>query len=157
MKNFIGIKRISDKKMLEKVTKVKSLSTLKNELQKTFNTFIRMRDTRYDKGQAFFVCISCGEPKGLDQMNAGHLYPVGSNEAIRYDEDNAWGQCIACNLHKHGNQLAYYKNLVRKIGQERVDRLEFKRQSLAKLARFEVEHLIEVYKGKIEELKKQAK
>lgn len=154
MKNFIGIRKTSNAKAMEKITKIKSLSTLKADLQKVFNTFIRLRDTRYSNGQAFFVCISCGEPKGLDQMNAGHLYPVGSNEAIRYDEDNAWGQCIGCNLHKHGNQLAYYKNLVRKIGQSRVDLLEVKRKSLSKMARFEVEHLIAEYKAKIEKMKK---
>lgn len=154
MKNFIGIRRVSAKKAMEKVTKEKSLSTLKADLQKLFNTFIRLRDTRYSNGQPFFICISCGEPKGLDQMNAGHLYPVGSNESVRYDEDNCAGQCIACNLHKHGNQLAYYKNLVRRIGQSRVDLLDIKRQSLSKMARFEVEMLIEEYKQKIAKLKK---
>lgn len=152
--NFIGYRKQSNKKAMEKFTKVKSLSTLKSDLQKLFNTFIRVRDTKHSNGQAFFLCISCGEPKGLDQMNAGHLYPVGSNEAIRFDEDNAWGQCIACNMHKHGNQLAYYKNLVTKIGQQRVDRLDFKRNSLSKLARHEVEYLIAEYKSKIEALKK---
>lgn len=154
MKNFIGIKRISDKKAMEKVLKVKSLSTLKADLQKLFNTFIRLRDTKRSNGQDFFICISCGDPKGLDQMNAGHLYPVGSNESIRYDEDNCHGQCIACNLHKHGNQLAYYKNLVHRIGQSKVDMLDIKRNSLSKLARFEVEILIEEYKQKIAKLRK---
>lgn len=86
-------------------------------------------------------------------MNAGHLYPVGSNDVIRYDEDNCHGQCIACNLHKHGNQLEFYKRLIQKIGEERIERLEIRRHNLSKMARFEIELLINEYKNKIQKLK----
>lgn len=154
MNNFIGIKRIGqNKKAMEKLLKVKSLSSLKGELQKVFNEFIRHRDTIKENGKSFFICISCGEPKDLSHMNAGHLYPVGSNDVIRYDEDNCWGQCIACNLHKHGNQLEFYKRLIAKIGKERVERLEIRRHNLSKMARFEVELLIEQYREKVKLLK----
>ena len=158
MRNYIGPKSlkagIKNKAKIEKLLKVKSLSTLKKELQEVFNLYIRLRDTRYDKQTPYFICISCSDPKTLDQMNAGHLYPVGSNESIRFDEDNTNGQCIACNLHKHGNQLAYYKNLIKKIGIKRVEMLDIKRHNLSKLARFEVELLITHYKQKVEQLRK---
>lgn len=156
MKNFIGFRKPGqNKKQVEKLLKKKSLATLKGELQKVFNTYIRLRDTKYDKGTPYFICISCNQPKGLDQMNAGHFWPVGGHEAVRYDEDNVHGQCIYCNNFKAGSLVAdpYTKNLINKIGRARFDNLSSKRFNKSKLFAFEVEFLIQHYKEKIEELK----
>jgi NAD-dependent dihydropyrimidine dehydrogenase PreA subunit len=154
MKTYIGPKSLNYKKQVEKALKKKSISTLKSELQKIFNTYIRLRDTQYDKGQAFFVCISCGEKKTTDQMHAGHYWPVGGNEAVRFDEDNCHGQCIACNYHKHGNEKGYRPRLIKKIGQSRFDMLEIKRLNRSKMMAFELEYLIEDYKTKVNGLTK---
>lgn len=157
MKNFIGFRKPGqNKKQVEKLLNKKSLATLKGDLQKVFNTYIRLRDTKYDKGTPYFICISCNQPKGLDQMNAGHFWPVGGHEAVRYDEDNVHGQCIHCNNFKAGSLVAdpYTKNLINKIGRERFDNLSSKRFNKSKLFAFEVEFLIQHYKEKIEELKK---
>ena len=161
MNNYIGPKHLKatlkNKERIEKLMNKKSLSTLKKELQEVFNTFIRLRDTQYSNGTAFFVCISCDKPKDLSQMNAGHFHPVGSNESIRYDEDNTHGQCIGCNLHKHGNPREYERNLIKRIGKERFDLLEIKRHNLSKMMSFECEYLIQEYKDKIEQLKAKRK
>lgn len=154
MKNFIGIKRVSDKKALEKLTKAKSLSSLLSDLQKVFNEFIRLRDTKYDKGQAFFICISCQQPKGLDQMHAGHYFSVGGHPSTRFDEDNTHGQCSHCNYFHHGNLAAYKENLIKKIGPDRFRILEIRSQNRSKLMPFEVNLLIDLYKQNIEKLKK---
>ena len=155
MKNFIGIKKIgANKKALEKLTKQKSLSTLKGELQKVFNEYIRRRDTLYDKGKAYFDCISCSYPKDLDEMHAGHFFSVGGHEAVRFDEDNVHGQCRRCNYFLSGNPLPYKVNLIKKIGEASFKRLELRSHNLSKMARFEVELLIQQYKDKIEYLKK---
>lgn len=157
MKNYIGPRSFKinakNKAKVEKMLNKKTLPTLKKELQEVFNLFIRLRDTQYDKGQAFFICISCNQPKGLDQMNAGHFHPVGGNEAVRYDEDNVHGQCIYCNNFKHGNEKLYERNLIKKIGQKAFDNLEIRRHNRSKLMPFEVEYLISDYKKKVEELK----
>lgn len=155
MKNFIGIRKTSNKKALEKLTKQKSLSTLLSDLQKVFNEFIRLRDTKYDKGQAFFICISCNQPKGLDQMHCGHYFSVGGHPAVRFDEDNGHGQCAHCNYFQHGNLVAYKENLIKKIGPERFRILEIRSQNRSKLMAFEVNLLIDLYKQNIEKLKKQ--
>lgn len=152
--SFIGIRKISNKKALEKLTKQKSLSTLLNDLQKVFNTYIRERDTKYDKGQAFFVCISCQQPKDLSHMHAGHFFSQGGHPATRFDEDNVYGQCDRCNYFYSGNLLAYKENLIKKIGAERFGRLEIRSQNRSKMMVFEVNLLIGEYKKKIEELKK---
>lgn len=153
-KNYIGPKSLNYAKKVEKALKKKSLSTLKGELQDLFNKFIRLRDTKYDKGTQYFVCISCNHPKPLTEMNAGHYWPVGGNESVRYDEDNVHGQCIHCNHFKHGNEKEYRPNLIKKIGQSKFDLLEIKRNNKSKMMSFEVEYLINEYKEKIKQLKK---
>lgn len=154
-KNFIGFyKAGKDRKKIEKLlNKKKSVATLTADLQKIFNTYIRLRDTKQDKGTPYFICISCGKPKPLDQMNAGHFFAVGNHPALRFDEDNCHGQCITCNYHLHGNLVRYQANLIIKIGQERFNALDLRTNNRMKLMAFELELLIERYKKKIEDLK----
>lgn len=154
MKNFIGIRRTSNKKALEKLTKQKSLSTLLGDLQKVFNEFIRIRDTKYSNRQAYFTCIACGQAKDLSEMHAGHYFSVGAHPAVRFDEDNVHGECRACNYFQHGNLVKYKDNLIKKIGPERFRILEIRSQNRSKLVAWEVNMLIEEYKEKIEQLKK---
>lgn len=155
MKTYIGPKDSNYRKKVDKIlSNKKSASTLKLELQKVFNEYIRLRDTRYENGKAYFVCISCNDPKSIEQMHAGHYWPVGGNEAVRFDEDNCHGQCIACNYHKHGNLVQYTPNIYKKIGSERFQALSFKRLNKSKMMAFEIELLIEVYKDKVKQLKK---
>lgn len=155
-KNFIGFRRPGqNKKQVEKLLNKKSLATLKNDLQIVFNTYIRLRDTLYDKGTPYFICISCGEPKGLDQMNAGHYWPVGGHEAVRYDEDNVHGQCIYCNNFASGGKvtMVYAGRLLRKIGKQKFEALALRRFNRSKMMAFEVDLLIDQYKEKIKKLK----
>lgn len=156
MAQFIGIKRIGqNKKALEKLAGKKSIATLKKELQEVFNLYIRLRDTKNDKGQPYFICISCNQPKGLDQMNAGHFWPVGGHEAVRYDEDNVHGQCIYCNNFASNGlvTLNYEKNLQKKIGSGRFLTLANRRFNKSKMMAFEIEYLISEYKEKVKLLK----
>lgn len=154
MKNFIGITKIGqNKKAMEKLLKQKSLSSLKGELQKIFNEFIRIRDTQTNQGTKFFICISCQAPKGLEEMHAGHCFPVGGHEAVRFDEDNVHGQCRYCNFYQHGAPELYKYNLVKKIGQAAFNKLELRSHNLSKMDRFEVEYLIKHYQDKVKKLK----
>lgn len=139
---------------MEKLLKVKSLSTLKNDLTKIFNEFIRLRDTQIGQGTKFFICISCNLPKGLDQMHAGHFLSAGEHESIRWDEHNVNGQCMYCNYYKHGSPVKYRANLVRKIGAKAVEALELKCHNRSKMNRFEVELLIQQYTEKVKQLKR---
>ena len=43
---------------------------------------------------------------------------------LRFTEDNVHKQCQPCNTHLSGNLLCYRINLIKKIGQARVDVLE---------------------------------
>jgi hypothetical protein len=82
-------------------------------------------------------------------MNAGHFYSAGQFSAIRWDEDNVHGQCIACNNFKHGNLLAYREGLLAKIGEKRLQRLEIRRHNESKLDRGTLLILIDKYKNQL--------
>lgn len=83
--------------------KYKSLQQLKNDAQKVFNEYIRLRDNNKP-------CVSCGEFKVLQ---AGHFYPVGSYDGLRFNEDNCFGECEQCNCFE-SNHLDNYKKMLEK-------------------------------------------
>jgi len=87
------------------------------EAQAIFNSFIRERD----KSEP---CISCGTQKTSIQYHAGHYRTVGAHPELRFNELNCHKQCSACNNHKSGNIVEYRINLVKKIGQENIEKLE---------------------------------
>jgi hypothetical protein len=70
------------------------------ELQVIVNKYVRLRDK--DKG-----CISCGTPL-LGKYDAGHYYSAGGNPELRFNTDNIHGQCVYCNQHRHGTDMAHY-------------------------------------------------
>ena len=90
----------------------KSVSQLKAIAVRHFHKFIRTRDKD-------LPCISCGR---YTKLQAGHFYSA-SNSSVRFNEDNVNGQCIQCNHFLSGNLLPYRQNLIKKIGQERVDKI----------------------------------
>jgi hypothetical protein len=150
------VKKVKVKKVTEKLKKQmngKSLPKLKKELQEIFNKFIRLRDQK----NGVFKCISCGEFKQVDQMNAGHYHCVGNNEAVRYNEFNVNGQCVKCNLHEHANLLGYQQGLIKKYGKKVVELLEIQRHNKSKMGKFEHELLIKDYKAKVKALERKHK
>jgi len=126
-----------------KVKKEKTLPELKKELDTVFNKFIRQRDAPL----YFFRCISCGNRKSIKQLNAGHYFSAGHNEAVRWNEQNVNGQCIRCNKYLHGNLEEYRKGMIKKYGQKVLDDLEIQRHNKSKMMKFEIQFLIHKYKA----------
>jgi len=108
-----------------------------NLLQRTFNAYIRRRDK--DR-----KCISCGTYNG--KMNAGHYMSVGSTPELRFNEDNVHKQCERCNSYFSGNLVNYRRELINRIGVERVEFLERKDHKPLKLTIDEIKKLIKKYK-----------
>lgn len=102
--------------------KTKKLGKLIEEAQKLVNAYVRQRDAINEDGD--FICISCGQLKPKSQCNAGHFFSRGNFGSVRFDLDNIHSQCIRCNMHLHGNLIAYRENLIKKIGAERFAQLE---------------------------------
>lgn len=68
-------------------------------------------------------CISCGTTHAA-QWDAGHYVSVGSDSSLRYDFSNIHKQCSVCNQHLSANLIRYRQNLLLKIGEPEVLRLE---------------------------------
>lgn len=72
---------------------------------------------------AGYGCVSCGT-KVAFAWHAGHYRTTAAAPQLRFNPDNIWLQCSACNVHKSGNIEAYRAALVELIGEEKVQALE---------------------------------
>jgi len=116
---------------------LKNTSDYRNDLQKVFNHWVRLRDKNDG-------CISCGKPF-RSKYDAGHYFSVGSYPNLRYHIQNCHGQCVHCNHEKGGNLVEYRPRLIAKIGQEKFDELESIRNQPLKLTTPEIIELIQTY------------
>ena len=111
--------------------------------QTVFNTYIRTRDKE-------LPCVSCGK-NNEKQFHAGHYRSVGSCPELRFSELNVWRQCATCNTYLHGNLIEYRKELINRIGVDRVEWLEGAQPS-NKLMIPEIKSKIVEYKLKLKSL-----
>ena len=97
--------------------KLNDKKTQRNLAQKYFNRFIRLRDAQEP-------CISCGTTADVIYA-AGHYRTRGSSPHLAFDEDNVHKQCNKrCNLELSGNIGEFRIGLIKKIGIDRVERIE---------------------------------
>lgn len=133
--------------MRRETYKKKTLPKLKAIAQKYFNKWIRERDLDHS---GYFECISCGQWKPGDEMDAGHFIPVGSCDPLRFNEDNVHGQCRRCNRFEYGNQYAYGERLKKKIGERPfkvlLEARDFWKRNTKKWTKDELIDIIEKYK-----------
>ncbi len=127
----------------EKLKSLKTRSEWLKDAQRVFNQYIRMRDEK-------LPCVSCGRFH-QGQWHAGHYLSVGAHPELRFEPLNVWRQCQPCNAHLSGNQINYRKELINRIGAEKVEWLEGKHEPL-KLTIPEIQALIAEYKAKIKQL-----
>ena len=96
--------------------KYKKYSTpdLRKKAGLAFRKFIRERD----KGEK---CISCDS---YNTSDASHYFSAGHYPGLEFNEDNCHSACRKCNYFLSGNLLPYRDGLIKKIGEERVFKLE---------------------------------
>ena len=85
-------------------------SELKTMAINVFHRFIRERD----KGKN---CITC---PSTFKLQAGHFYSGNKYNHMRFLEDNVHGQCLNCNYYDPDFLPRYRKNLIKRIGPQRV-------------------------------------
>lgn len=140
------IKKAREKKEAKKEKRVKliELPKLVKQTQEVFNRYIRLRD-------AGKPCISCG---GYHTLQAGHYIAVGQSSYLRFNENNAAGQCGGCNGPKYGNPIPYRIELRKRIGDLALEQLErdFLENKRHKWTRADLEGIKEKYLQKIQEL-----
>jgi hypothetical protein len=110
----------NSKKEVDKRFKVmksdsRSLIELRNLARVNFQIYIRQRDKD-------LPCISCN--KSDAKWDAGHYLKAEIYTKLIFNEDNVHKQCSYCNLQLAGNLIEYRKNLVKRIGINKVQELE---------------------------------
>lgn len=97
--------------------RLKTLSARRKEAQAAFNEYVRMRD--FNK-----PCVSCGQSPYQGQRHASHYRSRGAASHLAFNLYNVHASCAQCNSSKSGNIIPYRVELIRRIGQERVEALE---------------------------------
>ncbi len=127
--------------------KKKTLKYWKNKIDKPFHEYIRRRDV--DNNTGYCNCISCDKKVHFTETDAGHF--ISRQHLItRYDERNVHAQCRKCNRFEYGRQYEYSLAL----GSELSDELLHKSRSILKMSDQEWQELFELFKNKLEALKK---
>ena len=129
--------------------KQRSFKTLKNSLDIVFALFIRKRDTIPYGSTRIGKCISCGVVMFYEKGDCGHFINR-RHMSLRWNEKNSNFQCRCCNRFDEGNNIGYISGMIRKYGQGIIDELTLKKNTISKLACFELEQLINYYKNETE-------
>lgn len=121
--NRINKSKAYDKKTRELKEKIKTRGDYASEAQTAINRYVRARDYQDN-------CISCGRNHS-GRYDAGHYQTVGAFPELRFNLWNIHKQCHwNCNINRSGNQIAYRKRLIKKIGVDKVEWLEGKHEPL---------------------------
>ena len=100
-------------KTIQKYSKY-STPKLRLMASKRFRAWIRRRD----EGKP---CISCGS---FNTSDASHYYSAGHYPELEHEPDNCHLACKKCNMFLSGNLIEYRKGLLKRIGLERLQRLD---------------------------------
>lgn len=115
------IKKAVRKETKERKEKLKTRSQWQKEAQKAFNGYIRGRDREKP-------CVSCGALQGVvvrgGAFDAGHYRSRGSAPHLAFHTHNCHAQCVKCNRFLGGNIVEYRKELITRIGIEKLEMLE---------------------------------
>ena len=110
------------KKVPKKPTRKKK-AIPKSIREQTLAAFQKVRKMEEANGDGMVRCISCGKLMHWKESQGGHYIPRAVR-ATEIDPDNVWPQCPRCNGVLYGNLTDYRYRLVKRIGEERVQRLE---------------------------------
>lgn len=100
--------------------KLKSATDWNKEAQTAINKYVRIRDLNKP-------CVSCGCSLSVSYggtTDCGHYRSRGSASHLRFNLFNMASQCSRCNRYLSGNIVEYRKELINRIGIERVELLE---------------------------------
>lgn len=107
-----------------KTNKPKRKPIPKNIRDRCLTSFQKLRRIEEANDSGHVTCISCGKLMDWREAQGGH-YISRSNRATELEHDNVWPQCPQCNGYLHGNVINYRIRLVRRIGEDRVKRIEY--------------------------------
>lgn len=95
-------------------------SDLIKVLDREYSLYVRLRDTDYE---GICICATCGKREAWKKITLGH-YVSRSHHSVRFDARNTACQCVSCNSFKGGEQFLMRKYLVKKYGEEEIEKME---------------------------------
>ena len=138
------------------VTKHKTVSQLKKDLDKVFSRYIRYRDGKKiddpENGETYWytLCITSGEWMPFKKAQAGHFMSRRFN-STRYNEENVNGQSYRDNVLFYGEQYKYAKALDLKYGEGTAQKLQELAKETKQFKATELEEMIDYYKERVRE------
>jgi DNA-directed RNA polymerase subunit N (RpoN/RPB10) len=102
------------------------------------------------------VCFTCGrEVDNLNgELHASHFQLDSANgNSTSFDEVNVQACCRHCNRYLHGNLGNFAINLIKKYGQDEIDRLQSLKLISKKWSLEELKEIHDTYKKKLKMLK----
>jgi len=115
-------KREKGKKEMTKFKIENKRAKAKKQAWAYFSEFIRLRDS---DEEFYCKCISCSDRRHYkDFIDAGHFIPKSTGEYFYFNELNVHAQCRKCNGFNGGKRVEYRKELIKKIGKDKVEELE---------------------------------
>jgi hypothetical protein len=131
----------------------KSSDPKKETAWKNFARYIKLRDAVRSTGDVFYAkCVTCGEIKPIEDMDAGHGIP-GRMNSVLFNEDLVNAQCRKCNRGGGGELQMYKRVLIERHGQDKWDYWQSTKNSSVKYTQFDFEEISKKYLRKIKELK----
>lgn len=124
--------------------KVKKKPDLKAKLDKEFSLYIRLRDSK-PYGYTHFKCPTCGRILPFEKADCSHYFSRRSN-ATRFDEDNCMAECSYDNRFNAEHLHKLREALIKRIGEQRFQLLEWKHNQTKQWTDFELQELIKHYK-----------
>lgn len=130
----------------------KDTKKLIKELEKICHDYIKQRDSDTQHKGTDMVggnCIDCGKLSEGRNFQAGHFLPSGSSGALlRFHPENINGQSSGCNMAYSQERVKpfYTMAMIRKYGQERVEKIMQLKHKTVKADWMFYEILISLYK-----------
>lgn len=88
-----------------------------------FSKYIRLKYSFESSGVLVCKCYTCGRVHGIKETENGHFQRRGY-KTTRYHENDARPQCTQCNKWHSGEPEKFELNLIRDIGQDKVNELK---------------------------------
>lgn len=132
---------------------MKKKNTLKEKLDRSFSTYIRLRDSDEN---GYIRCYCCGKFLPWKESQNMHFIPR-QHMGTRFDEVNCHAGCIKCNYYNNGNIEAYTLHLIRDYNDEIIERLTLKKMIGRKFSDFEYKELTKYYNKEADKIKKMKK
>lgn len=143
------MKRTGFKRKSGSFLKPKRKKSTKAQFWKIFSVWVRRRGT---DAEGMNVCISCGDRRRWQELQAGHFIPRSLGLSTYFEPRNVWPQCAKCNVAWQGNIHAYALALQKKFGEGIVDELRAIQRQMTKIPGWRYYELIQEYKAKLAEM-----